>query len=408
MFQASINVVSPVSSRSAQSRSSSTIGHLTQHNVNTTSTRHRDSMSSSAGASSVRQLIAQVRSTPSKLGPVYPRDVIHKNLAAICMANALFTSALVPLLGLQSSISSWWWPPENKADMSPQWFFLTADIGSLLLASLFAIGSLSSLSIIAVIKKFGTNSTLNIGYGCAFVFFSAHLYPKLYTLIPSYLVMGLSLGPLAGARVATLMSFASKYSYVLSDSEEHDITRSDFTSRRDNIVQKLARWMQTSQDLGLVIGSLATAVVLEYTWSISEDVKDSNEAIDSMYRINELGARVCGASACPVSLDINYLTNSFYGSINITDKYSLVLPCKSCMFLASIFIGFCIVAWVVSVVFTDRIVSNHDIIDRNDFSNCYKIMTDTFKDPQLQMVGPMALFIGLTQGFMYADFTKVS
>lgn len=334
--------------------------------------------------------------------------MLHRNLAKLCLANAFLTSAFVPLLGFQSSVSSWWLPPENKDDLSLLWFFLTADIGSFLLATLFAIASLSSLAIVAVIKRFGTNSTLKICYACAIVFFAAHLYPKMYILIPSYVIMGLSLGPLAGARVAALMAFATKYSYVLSDSEENEINHADHTSRRDTIVLKIARWMQTSQDLGLVLGNLVAALVLEYTWSISQDVKDSNEAIGSMYMINELGARVCGASACPVSLDFNSFTNSFHGSVNITEKYSLALTCKSCMFLASVFMGFSIIACILSILGNDRILSNLDMFDKKSMTNCCKIMIDTFKDPQLQMVGPMALFIGLTQGFMYADFTKVS
>lgn len=406
LFQPNLNTTySPVSSRST--RSSMTIHHQFHPPIGTTSAnvRHRDSMSSSAGASSVRRLIGVVRSTPSQFGPVYSRRVIHRNWAALCLANALLTSAIVPLLGLQSSISSWWWPPGTWPSISPQWFYLSADIGSLLLASLFAIGSLSSLFIVVVIKKLGTNTTINVGYGCAFLFFSAHLYPKLYTLIPSYIIMGVSLGPLAGAKVTALMALASKYSYVLSDEEEDEIEQVEESSRRDAIVHKLARWMQTTQDCGLVLGNLLTGMVMLYTWSISQDVHNTSVAIDSMYALDELGERICGAAACPVAL--NFHPPSPDLSANSSDGSSLVLPCKSCMFLASVFIGFGVMAWIVAAFFTDRLIVYQDFSEKNNFTKSYKVMTDTFKDPHLQLVAPLALYIGLTQGFMYADFTKV-
>ncbi|XP_054280247.1 protein unc-93 homolog A [Macrosteles quadrilineatus] len=395
------NSYSPVSSRS-------TITHHHFHGLHHQSNvvRHRESLSSSAGASSVRRLIGVVRSTPSQFGPVYSRRVIHKNWAALCLANALLTSAIVPLLGLQSSISSWWWPPGSKPEISPNWFYLSADIGSLLLASLFAIGSLSSLFIVAVIKKLGTNTTINISYGCAFLFFSSHLYPKLYTLIPSYIIMGISLGPMAGAKVTALMALASKYSFVLSDEEEDEIERVEETSRRDAVIHKLARWMQTTQDCGLVLGNLLTGMVMAYTWSIAQDVHDTHVAIDSMYAIDDVGERVCGANACPVTLDFHRLIPPPEIAANRSDDTSLILPCKSCMFLASVFIGFGIMAWIVAAVFTDRIIIYQDISEKSDFAKSYKVMADTFKDPHLQLMVPLALYIGLTQGFMYADFTK--
>ncbi|XP_046682872.1 protein unc-93 homolog A-like [Homalodisca vitripennis] len=414
LLQTNITSYSPVSSRST--RSSATIGHhhfhglhLQQNSAN--NVRHRDSMSSSAGASSVRRLIGVVRSTPSQFGPVYSRRVIHKNWAALCLANALLTSAIVPLLGLQSSISSWWWPPGGGGGtgtrISAKWFYLSADIGSLLLGSLFAIGSLSSLFIVAIIKRLGTNTTINVSYGCAFLFFLAHLYPKLYTLIPSYLIMGISLGPLAGAKVTALMALASKYSFVLSDEEEDEIEHVEVSNRRDAIIHKLARWMQTTQDCGLVFGNLLTGMVMWYTWSIAQDVHSTRVAIDSMYVLDEVGERICGAAACPVAFDFHSLPSpDLSTNRSSSDDSSLVLPCKSCMFLASVFIGFGIMAWIVAVVFTDRLIVYQDSSEKNDFAKSYKVMTDTFKDPHLQLVVPLALYIGLTQGFMYADFTK--
>ncbi|CAH0391777.1 unnamed protein product [Bemisia tabaci] len=102
---------SPISNRS--SRSNSTLHHHQLHNAYaatpgpgacsttaptaaSTSRIRGDSMSSSAGNSSVRKLIAVVRSTPSKYGPIYSRKVLCRNFGALCLGHMLITAALVP------------------------------------------------------------------------------------------------------------------------------------------------------------------------------------------------------------------------------------------------------------------------------------------------------------------------
>lgn len=110
---------------------------------------------SSGGASSVRRLIAVVRSTPSRLGPIYSRKVLCKNFAALCLGHATVTAALLPLMSLQSSVSTWWWP-HNSIQQS-------SDIGSLLLSVSFAVASLFTLLSPTIIHLLGCNWTLVCG-----------------------------------------------------------------------------------------------------------------------------------------------------------------------------------------------------------------------------------------------------
>ena len=213
--------------------------------VSTRSTaRRRDSMSSSGGASSVRRLIAVVRSTPSRLGPVYSRRVLLRNFAALCLGHATVTAALLPLLALYAAVS--------------------ANMGSLLLAALHALASLSSLVAPTLVQRVGCNWTLILGYAHACVFFGLHLYPTPYTLVPAYLALGVWMGPIVSARVTFLMTLASKLSYVVTEEDEvEDMDKS--SSRRETTVRRLARGLQTAQDIGLVLGNGVTAFLLWYT-----------------------------------------------------------------------------------------------------------------------------------------------
>lgn len=192
----------------------------------------------------MRRLIAVVRSTPSRLGPVYSRRVLLRNFAALCLGHTTVTAALLPLLALYAAVS--------------------ANMGSLLLAALHALASLSSLVAPTLVQRVGCNWTLILGYAHACVFFGLHLYPTPYTLVPAYLALGVWMGPIVSARVTFLMTLASKLSYVVTEEDEvEDMDKS--SSRRETTVRRLARGLQTAQDIGLVLGNGVTAFLLWYT-----------------------------------------------------------------------------------------------------------------------------------------------
>jgi hypothetical protein len=60
------------------------------------------------------------------------------------------------------------------------------------------------------------------------------------------------------------MTLASKLSYVVTEEEEVEDVEEN-SSRRQTIVRRLARGLQTAQDFGLVLGNGVTAFLLWYT-----------------------------------------------------------------------------------------------------------------------------------------------
>ena len=121
--------------------------------------RRRESMSSSAGASSVRRLIAAVRTAPS--GPRPPKKAVMRHCAAMLLGHASWSAATSPMFPLQAGLGAF----------DPQ-------LGPMLLAMLFAAASLTSCFAPIVTQKLGTNLVICTGHLITVLFVGVHLYPK--------------------------------------------------------------------------------------------------------------------------------------------------------------------------------------------------------------------------------------
>jgi len=91
----------PFSPTSLRSTLSTTNRQVSVANASSASGKRRDSLSSSAGASSVRRLIEVVRTTPSNMGPVYSRRLLCRNYVTLCLGHGAAAAALVPFMALQ-------------------------------------------------------------------------------------------------------------------------------------------------------------------------------------------------------------------------------------------------------------------------------------------------------------------
>lgn len=205
-------------------------------------------MNSSIGATSVRRLIAVVRSTGGRVGAVYRRKVLVKNLVVLCVGHILVTSAFLPFLALQSSVSVWTLP--LKEEIVP----ITINVGSLLLTVLHLLAAVSSIFGPFLVQRFTTNAILFWSYSVFAVFYAAHLFPALYLLLPAYVLLGLWLGPLSLARVSFLMTLSAK---LTSEDDE--------PLRRTCVVRRVARAFKAAHDFGLILGSVLTSLLVTYT-----------------------------------------------------------------------------------------------------------------------------------------------
>lgn len=388
---------------------------------NLPSIKRRDSMNSSIGATSVRRLIAVVRNTSSRSGPVYSRRVLIRNLLVLCLSHILIISTFLPFLALQSSVSVWSLPLGNE--IVP----ITINVGSLLLASLYLLAAISSILSPSLIQKYGTNIVLLVSYGVFTIFYSAHLYPILYVLVPIYILLGIVLGPLSLARVSLLMTLSTKLSYVFTEEDEESKTL-----RRICIIRRVARAFKAAHDFGYILGSILTTLLITYTVNITTNVitnnctaisstcnnnnNNSNGSVanyttddyysaflDDIFDVDESGDRLCGSHACPTS---------FVFTINGTqdENYYRILPKTTTTLLAGIYVGCCVLGFGVAAVGLNKIrmFVYQDPLERPEGLAALRTVRDSFKDVRLRLAAPLAVFIGLEQAFMYADFSKVS
>lgn len=131
------------------------------------------------------------------------------------------------------------------------------------------------------------------------MFFVAHLYPTISWLIPAYLLLGICLGPLACARISYVVTLANKLTYVMT--EEEEIYEQINGDARENIIQKLSRGLQASQDIGMVLGNFVAWFFLHY----SQNVEQEDQALENIFQPDESGDWVCGAQSCPVVEESN-------------------------------------------------------------------------------------------------------
>ncbi|XP_011497606.1 PREDICTED: protein unc-93 homolog A [Ceratosolen solmsi marchali] len=322
--------------------------------------RRRDSMSSSAGASSVRRLIATVRAAPS--GPRPPKKAVLRHCAAVLLGHASWSAATLPMFPLQAGLGVF----------EPQ-------LGPVLLALLFAAATLASCFAPIITQKLGTNLVISIGHLITVLFVGVHLYPKWYILLPSYALLGVWMSPSFLARTAHVNISATSLGLVCSDPEDPDETR------RDCILRRLSRGIKLAEDIGLAFGCFVASLLIKITETSSPGGMREGEIED-----------ICGAEYCP---EERYLFNE-----------TLLLPtmaANTSRMVVTVWLGLAVLAFSISCAFLDgRMKEPQGVHDRLSSEAILKSVKCAFQDPKMQLATPLTLFIGLEQGFIFADFTE--
>ncbi|XP_043510106.1 protein unc-93 homolog A isoform X4 [Frieseomelitta varia] len=323
--------------------------------------RRRDSMNSSAGASSVRRLIAAVRAAPS--GPRPPKKAILRHCAALLLGHASCSAATLPMFPLQAGLGTF-----------------NPHLGPMLLALLYAIATITSCFAPILVQRFGTNLAISTSHMATTVFVGLHLYPKWYILLPSYAMLGACMSPNFIARVSHVNVSATSLALVCVDPEDPDETR------RECLLRRLNRGIKLAEDIGLALGCLIAAILVKLTDS------EYSEPLNIASSENDM----CGAEYCPEE------TYQYNGTI-----YSPTLPSGASKILVSIWLGLAVLGLSISCAFLDsRMKEPQSVNEKHSMQNILQSVKAAFLDPKLQLAAPLTLFIGLEQGFIYADFIE--
>lgn len=396
--------------------------------------RRRDSINSSIGANSIRRLLTINNRTCRHKVPSHVRSKVCKNFTLLAIAHGLISAILIPIVGLQASNSIW----HHKE----QWIHVGPNIGSMLLSISFLISSGMCFLTTRLIRKLGHTFLIASSYTGMCFFLVCHLVPSIYTLIPAYVVLGITLGPAWVGKFALIVFYANKLSCTqhecnLSNAadtlDEHKVF-----CNRDQKVRRLGRLFHAAQDLGIIFGASMAAIILScasmqsvcfpiksevipttevyiqsnftnqtavnlpsptnfnktlagltHSWlSLSTQHPTDEIILDELYNHNEHGERICGADLCPVwSSTIEHNASFYEDFLDTSSSYGEVA-------LILLYLSFATIS--VSLTCLSGRGEKSFRIEK------VKGMTDT-----LLFAGPMAYFIGTEQGYMLGDFTRV-
>ncbi|XP_075157030.1 uncharacterized protein LOC142230263 [Haematobia irritans] len=432
---------SPISTRSHR------INPVSSYHVQAAlaASRRRESINSSIGATSIRRLISLNNRNCRYKVPAHIRQKVGKCFTLLAVAHGLLCAVLVPLFGLQGSNAVW--------HHREQWLQVGPNIGSLFLSVCFFISSGMCLVTPKLIRKFGYTILMGVNSVAVCLFLLCHLYPSIYTLLPAYILLGVTHSPSWISKIAVVVHFGSKLScsqhectllstHALDSWEEHKLS-----CNRDQKVRRLARWFQASKDFGIIVGAIIASMVLSCTsrdWnclgyskppmttttttppqtSISPpentsvvvthpptNITDPRvEAVQfyipstpyvfshrsiymsEYYNLDEHGNRICGADMCPL-WQFDAATTAENAEINETifSPFIREKPRAGSSMLIGVYLIFALIS-VILIVLAGKIHSTfrHEHI---------KGMTDT-----LLFAGPLAYFIGTEQAYILSDF----
>ncbi|XP_019893944.1 uncharacterized protein LOC101899492 [Musca domestica] len=406
--------------------------------------RRRESINSSIGATSIRRLISLNNRNCRYKVPAHVRQKVTKCFTLLALAHGLMCAVLVPIFGLQGSNSVW--------HHREQWLQVGPNIGSLLLSICLFISAGMSLVTPKLIRKFGYTILMGVNYVAVCLFLICHLYPSIYTLLPAYIILGITHSPSWISKIAVVVHFGSKLScsqhectlmssHALDSWEEHKLS-----CNRDQKVRRLGRWIQASKDIGIILGAIIASMVLSCTsrdWNclghtkpitttpattsttttttvtpsttetapvsaVPNNTSPHAQAVQfyipstpyvwsrgspyksEYYNLDEHGSRICGADMCPLW---QYDAAAEDDEINETifSPFIREKPRAGSSTLIGIYLIFALIS-VILLVLAGKVQATfrHERI---------KGMTDT-----LLFAGPLAYFIGTEQAYILSDF----
>lgn len=369
--------------------------------------KRRDSLNSSIGATSVRRLLAVVRNGPSnsctnRSVPIGKHNLMV-NLVVLCVTHLIVIAAHLPYLTLQSSVSVWSKPDDV--------FEIDINIGSYLLSLSHLIAAILSLIAPSINQFFATNTVLLLSYFLFTVHYGMIAYPALYVLIPSSFIFGVSMAMMSNAHHSSLMAIVIKMTNLSRNVEEEEEIKS---ARQGCLIRRAGRAFKAAHDFGLILGSMVSAFVISWTvnregWFDPTNKTDigygSNATIyeytaflDDIFDIDGESTRLCGSNACPSSYPIGFNGTSVDKN---GDKF-LVVPGLTTKSLAGTFSIFCLAATLLVLLGMDHL----KLQDRQDCLASIRNVRECLRDRWMQLVLPMAVFVGLEQAFIYGDFGK--
>ena len=294
-----------------------------------------------------------------------------KNVTVLGIAFMFVHTAFVSVLSLQSIMNPEGW------------------VGLVSISCIYATTVISCMLAPWIIDKISTKWTMVVAFILFTGYFAGNFYPKDYMLIPLGLTLGLLGGPLMSAQATFITTLALTYAQHSRIIDQ------------DTVINKYMGIFCGFYRSSYIWGNLITTLVL----ANNQTLNASNFNIS--YNFNHSVIPTCGASICGVSTidddhdkyDVTH--NMFDTEIPETTKYMLL----------SIYLGCGIMGVVILMSLLDKDAIGSKSLNAEVQITTKELFLSTIKmlkDSRCQLLIPLVLFVGLEQGFIFGDFTKVS
>lgn len=308
-----------------------------------------------------------------------------KNVIVLGLSFMFVHTAFVSILSLQSIMN-----PEGG-------------VGVVSISCIYATTVISCLLAPLIINTISTKWTMIAAFVLFTGYFAGNFYPKEFMLIPLGLLLGLLAGPLMAAQMTYVTTVALTYA------------QNALIMDTDVVVNKYMGIFCAFYRSSYIWGNLITTLVLTNNQTLNKVELDlynisGNQSVSQRNLLNATIYRTCGAGACQVNSvskekEMYDITHNLYN-----EAYETEIPEKIKYMLLSIYLGCGVMAAVILMALLDRSVGSKRI--NNDLKITTKELflstVHMLKDSRCQLLVPLVLFVGLEQGFIFGDFTKVS
>lgn len=305
-----------------------------------------------------------------------------KNVIVLGLSFMFIHTAFVSILSLQSIMN-----PEGG-------------VGVVSISCIYATTVISCLLAPLIINTITPKWTMIAAFILFTGYFAGNFYPKEFMLIPLGLLLGLLGGPLMAAQMTYITTVALTYS-------QHALILD-----QESVVNKYMGIFCAFYRISYIWGNLITTLVLTNNQTLRVNDDDINELpINSSTSFftpsNVTMYRPCGYLSCQMNSMERPVEK--YDITNNPFMYETEIPDSIKYMLLSIYLGCGVMAAVILMALLDNNVGSRRI--NNDLKITTKELffstVKMLKDSRCLLLIPLVLFVGLEQGFIFGDFTKV-
>ncbi|XP_003742739.1 UNC93-like protein [Galendromus occidentalis] len=318
------------------------------------------------GTSRTSSVSVEKSNASRKLNPIYIERVILKSVLLLGLA---FTCVFAPFYCLHYIQTS---------------LFIESGLGIRSLALLYGMGTVSCWYAPAFVQHLSPSWAIVVSFVSLAVYVSTFFYPKHFTLYPSALLAGSTLGPLFSAQTSFLMHLVGRVATLTESS-------------RSGVERRFFRMFYALVNCSRVIGTICLLFMVACTHDVRKHTHYHFDftAEDDAPRTTSLD---CIMAECSPG-------RAFKGSAHFW--LSLTPPVS--LFVVSVFLGlvFTGIALVMSLLDKFQMFEYQDPLEQAVCGRCLRAVGRAIADPRLHLLIPMAFFSGLQQGVLNADFTQL-